>query len=191
MSNKRTKLVTPTQPGPAAPAKLREASAAEAEPAYKSGLDIDPVLIHLGRDWTATKDEEYFDATWGAYITEGEDHYEFMLARIGANIQELGDTLDQAALFLSAGGVDPAVLDLLSIADKVVLLRKLFVEYLPQVPSGHQRNYLFRFNDHLDQCEQIEALRRTVLLKFLLNRSNTWLSELVHVADWIATGQLY
>ena len=28
------------------------------------------------------------------------------------------------------------------------------------------------------------------MLKFLLNRSNTWLSELVHVADWIATSQL-
>src|ERR1035437_7477016 len=79
----------------------------------------------------------------------------------------------------SENGIAAMMMSGLSIADKVVLLRKLFVEHLPQVPSGHQRNYLFRFNEHLDRCEQVEALRRTVLLKFLLNPSNTWLSELV------------
>jgi hypothetical protein len=191
MSNKTAKLLTATQPGPRAtsPAKHSEYSAAEVEPAYKSGLDIHPVQIHIERGWTAAKDREYFDYIWGADIKD-KDRCPFMLARIGENLHELGNTLDQAALFLSDGGMDPGVLDLLSIADKVVLLRKLFVEHLPQVPSGHQRNYLFRFNEHLDQCEQIEALRRTVLLKFLLNRSNTWLSELVHLADWIATAQI-
>jgi hypothetical protein len=190
-SSQGASLVTRTQPGSGShAARPAEDSPAAIEPNYRSQLDINPVQIHIERGWTAVKDREFFDSIWALDMAAGEDPYQFMVAKIGQNLDALANTLDQAVRFLSVGELDADALDLLSIADKVVLLRKLFVEHVQQVPAGHQRNYLFRFNEHLDQCQQVLALHGTVFFKFLLNRGNTWLSELVHLADWIATAQL-
>jgi len=191
MNTNKTTSVTLAQSGHASPkpGQFPEKEAADSEAAYKSDLDNNPVQIVIERGWTPAKDRKHFESIWGSDINEGEDRYNFMLTRIGGNLDELSHTLNQAALFLSSGRGNPKVLKLLPIADKLDLLRKLFVGHISQVPMEHHRNYLFRFNDHLDQVKQIEALRRAVLLKFQLNPSNTWLSELVHVADWIATGQ--
>ena len=164
--------------------------AAEAEPDYKSDIEMNRVQIDIGRDWTVAKDLDYFNSIWATHITEGEDHYEFMLRRIGANLDFLSHTLDEAAIFLSPCGVNPEVLELLSIADKLELLRKLFVYYLPQVPPAHHRKYLLQFNEDLDRCQQTEALGRAVIRKFILNPSNTWLSELDRVGAWIGITQL-
>jgi hypothetical protein len=178
------KVPRSTAPSPTEP---RGNLTKEPEPPYLSHSEFYAVRIGIGQDWTAAKDKMYFDGNFDARISEGKERYKVLFEAIQESRYELKATLSEAALVVSAGRVDAEALHLLPIADLIALLRKLFVEHVPQVPSGHQRNYLFGLNDYLDQCEEVDRLYRSMLLQFALNPDSLWLAELGELDDWLVT----
>jgi hypothetical protein len=132
----------------------------------------------------------YFESIWGDDIGKGDDPYAFVVSKMVENQIRLSDTLDQAIGYFCRMQCHLESLEALSVLDKVVVLRKLFVNNLPNV-AGHARNYLFRFNEDLERIEQVQTLSQKILLKFLLHRNETWLYELVDLADWICAADFY
>jgi hypothetical protein len=161
------------------------------EPAIKSEIETEHVVIEIPVDWDEAKDIQHYREIHGE--REGEtDRRDYMLQRIETNMEDSSELLNRAICFLLKNGApDAGTLSLLPVATKVELLRSLISENSKRISPRQQSDYLARFNEDLDRYIEVANVRDKVLQKYLIDPTGTWLLELVSTDDWILTAQFY